>query len=154
MILFSPYFVPGKEGTAFLTRLRKKGVQVRILTNSLSSSDVSIIHAGYAKYRKDLLRAGIELYELNKKIGRKERKAKKGKHGSSKASLHTKSFVFDRDTVFVGTLNLDSRSAYHNTEIGVVFQSAEIADGMGEWFDQEHRNNRIPAGNSRGRRRF
>lgn len=136
LILFSPYFVPGEEGTAFLKQLSEKGVRVRILTNALSSSDVSIIHAGYSKYRKELLRAGIELYELNKKMSRKERKAKKGEHGSSKASLHTKSFVFDRDTLFVGTLNLDSRSAYHNTEIGVVFQSTEIAEGMGEWFDQ------------------
>ncbi|MBW1893921.1 MAG: phospholipase D family protein [Deltaproteobacteria bacterium] len=136
LILFSPYFVPGKEGTAFLTQLSEKGVRVKILTNSLSSSDVSIIHAGYAKYRKDLLRAGIELYELNKKISRKDRKAKKGEYGSSKASLHAKSFVFDRDTIFVGSLNLDSRSAYHNTEIGVVFQSVEIAGGMGEWFDK------------------
>jgi putative cardiolipin synthase len=135
LIIFSPYFVPGAEGTAFLTQLSKKGVRVRILTNSLSSSDVSIVHAGYAKYRKDLLRAGIELYELNKKMGRKERKAKKGKHGLSKASLHAKSFVLDRDTVFVGSLNLDPRSAYHNTEIGVIFQSVEIAEGMGEWFD-------------------
>lgn len=136
LIIFSPYFVPGKDGTLFLTQLCEKGVRVRILTNALSSSDVGIIHAGYAKYRKDLLRSGIELYELNKKISRKERKAKKGELGSSKASLHAKSFVFDRDTVFVGSLNLDSRAVYHNTEIGVVFQSTEIAAGMGEWFDQ------------------
>jgi cardiolipin synthase C len=136
LIIFSPYFVPGEEGAAFLKHLRGKGVQVRILTNSLSSSDVSIIHAGYAKYREELLRAGIELYELNKKMSRKERKTKKGENGSSKASLHAKSFIFDRDTVFVGSLNLDSRSAYHNTEIGVIFKSAEIAEGMGEWFDE------------------
>jgi len=136
LIIFSPYFVPGEEGTAFLKHLSGKGVQVRILTNSLSSSDVSIIHAGYAKYRKELLRAGIELYELNKKMSRKERKVKKGELGSSKASLHAKSFIFDRDTVFVGSLNLDARSAYHNTEIGVIFKSAEIAENMGEWFDQ------------------
>lgn len=135
LIIFSPYFVPGKDGTLFLTQLREKGVRVRILTNALSSSDVGIVHAGYAKYRKDLLRSGIELYELNKKISRKERKAKKGESGSSKASLHTKSFVFDRDTVFVGSLNLDPRAVYHNTEIGVVFQSTEIAAGMGDWFD-------------------
>lgn len=136
LIIFSPYFVPGEEGAAFLTQLSEKGVRVRILTNSLSSSDVGIVHAGYAKYRKKLLRSGVELYELNKEMGREERKAKKGKHGLSKASLHTKSFVFDRDTVFVGSLNLDPRSAYHNTEIGVIFQSAEIAEGMGEWFDE------------------
>ena len=136
LIIFSPYFVPGKRGTAFLSQLSERGVRVRIFTNSLSSNDVAIVHAGYGKYRKDLLRAGVELYEMNKNLSRKQRKEKKGKHGSSKASLHAKSFVFDRKHVFIGSLNLDPRAVQHNTEIGVVFTSAEIAKGMGEWFDE------------------
>ena len=135
LIIFSPYFVPGKEGTAFLTQLSQRGVKVRILTNSLSSTDVGIVHAGYAKYRKPLLRGGVELYEVNKKLTRKERKDKKGDLGSSKASLHAKSFVFDRKLVFIGSLNLDPRAVVHNTEIGVVFNSSEIAMGMSDWFD-------------------
>jgi len=136
LIIFSPYFVPGKKGTAFLAQLSQRGVRVRILTNSLASNDVGIVHAGYAKYRKDLLHAGVELYEMNKKISRKERKDKKGKHGSSKASLHAKSFVFDRKKVFIGSLNLDPRAVVHNTEIGVVLESTEIATEMSDWFDQ------------------
>ncbi len=136
LIIFSPYFVPGKEGVAFLKELRERGVRVRILTNSLASTDVAIVHAGYAKYRKDLLRAGIELYEMNKKLTKKQRKEKKGLHGSSKASLHAKSFVFDRKQVFIGSLNLDPRAFLHNTEIGVIFASPEIANEMGNWFDQ------------------
>jgi putative cardiolipin synthase len=64
------------------------------------------------------------------------RKQKKGPHGSSKASLHAKSFVFDRERVFIGSLNLDPRAVYHNTEIGVVLTSTKIAKKMGEWFDQ------------------
>jgi putative cardiolipin synthase len=136
LIIFSPYFVPGKKGTAFLTQLSQRGVRVRILTNSLSSNDVGVVHAGYAKYRKDLLRGGVELYEMNKKMTRKQRKEKKGKGGSSTASLHTKSFVFDRKKVFIGSLNLDPRAVVHNTEIGVVLESTEIATGMSDWFDQ------------------
>ena len=135
LIIFSPYFVPGKEGTAFLTQLSKRGVRVRILTNSLASNDVGIVHAGYSKYRKDLLRAGIELYELNKNLTKSQRKEKKGQEGSSKASLHAKSFVFDRKRVFIGSLNLDPRAFFHNTEIGMVFSQAEIAAEMGAWFD-------------------
>lgn len=135
LIIFSPYFVPGKEGTAFLAQLSRKGVKVRILTNSLASTDVGIVHSGYAKYRKELLSAGIELYEMNKRLTREQREEKKGPHGSSKASLHAKSFVFDRQTVFIGSLNLDPRATLHNTEIGVVLESAEIGGGMGEWFD-------------------
>ncbi|UCG14745.1 MAG: phospholipase D family protein [Deltaproteobacteria bacterium] len=136
LIIFSPYFVPGKPGTAFLTQLAQRGVRVRILTNSLASNDVGIVHAGYSKYRKDLLRAGVELYEMNMKLTREQRKEKRGKGGSSKASLHAKSFVFDRNKIFIGSLNLDPRAFLHNTEIGVVISSAEIASGMGDWFDQ------------------
>ncbi len=136
LIIFSPYFVPGKRGTAFLSQLSKRGVRVRIFTNSLTSNDVAVVHAGYGKYRKDLLRAGVELYEMNKKLSRKERKAKKGKKGSSTASLHAKSFVFDRKQVFIGSLNLDPRAVVHNTEIGVVFSQTEIAEGMADWFDE------------------
>ena len=135
LIIFSPYFVPGKKGTAFLTQLSRRGVRVRILTNSLASNDVGIVHSGYAKYRKSLLRNGVELYEMNKRLTREQRKEKKGPHGSSKASLHAKSFVFDRQKVFVGSLNLDPRATLHNTEIGVVLDSTEIGGGMGVWFD-------------------
>ncbi len=136
LIIYSPYFVPGNAGTSFLTDLVRRGVRVRILTNSLASTDVSIVHAGYAKYRKRLLRGGVEMYEMNKKLTKQQRKEKKGAGGSSKASLHAKSFVFDREQVFIGSLNLDPRAVIHNTEIGVVLTSPEIAGGMGKWFDE------------------
>ena len=137
LIIFSPYFVPGKSGVAFFKTLREKGVRVKILTNSLSSTDVAVVHAGYSKYRKDLLRMGVELYELNKNMNKKERKEiKEGGVGRSKASLHAKSFVFDRERVFIGSFNLDAQSRIQNTEIGVVFESADIANNIAESFDQ------------------
>jgi putative cardiolipin synthase len=136
LIIFSPYFVPGKKGTAFLVQLAERGVRVRILTNSLASNDVGLVHSGYAKYRKALLRGGVELYEMNKKLTRKQRQAKKGPGGSSKASLHAKSFVFDRRQVFIGSLNLDPRAVVHNTEIGVVIQSSKIGQDMATVFER------------------
>jgi putative cardiolipin synthase len=136
LIIFSPYFVPGKRGTTFLTRLAKQGVKVRILTNSLASTDVGIVHAGYSKYRKDLLRSGVELYELNAKFARKEREGEKEGGRASKASLHAKSFVFDRRKVFIGSLNLDPRAIVHNTEIGLVLASETVASEMSDWFSQ------------------
>ncbi len=135
-LIFSPYFVPGKKGTKFLADLSKSGVNVRILTNSLASTDVGVVHAGYAKYRTTLLRAGVELYEMNKTLDRKQRKGKKGKSGSSKASLHAKSFVFDRKQVFIGSLNLDPRSIVENTEIGIMVTSKEVADILAGAFDK------------------
>jgi putative cardiolipin synthase len=135
LIIFSPYFVPGESGTAFLTQLSRRGVRVRILTNSLASNDVGLVHAGFKKYRKKLLRGGVELYEMNKRLTRKQRKDQKG-DGSSKTTLHAKSFVFDRKKVFIGSLNLDPRSVLHNTEIGVVLKVSEIAEEMAKWFDE------------------
>jgi putative cardiolipin synthase len=134
-IVFSPYFVPGEEGVAFFKALRERGVRVRILTNSLASTDVSVVHAGYARYRKELLRAGVELYEMNKQISKEARKESTMTSGSSKASLHAKSFVLDRQHVFIGSMNLDPRSVVENSEIGVVISAPEIAQGMAEWFD-------------------
>jgi len=136
LIIFSPYFVPGKPGTAFLIGLARRGVRVRILTNSLASNDVGIVHAGYKKYRRPLLRGGVELYELNKTLTSQQRKAKKGSGDSSKASLHAKSFIFDRRQVFIGSLNLDPRAVLHNTEIGVVLKVPAIAGEMTSWFDE------------------
>jgi len=136
LLIFSPYFVPGESGVAFLTDLVKKGTRVAILTNSLASNDVGVVHSGYAKYRKALLEGGVELYELNKKLMANEKKEMK-KHGtgSSKASLHAKAFVFDRKNVFIGSLNLDPRSVVHNTEIGVIIKSEEMAKHMAKNFD-------------------
>ncbi|MBU1420457.1 MAG: phospholipase D family protein [Proteobacteria bacterium] len=135
LLIFSPYFVPGTEGTKYLSDLSKSGIRVRILTNSLASTDVGMVHAGYAKYRLALLRAGVELYEINKKTNKEDSKADKGLTGSSKASLHAKSFIFDRKYVFIGSLNFDPRSVEENTEIGILLTSEEVADTVADAFD-------------------
>lgn len=135
LVIFSPYFVPGVEGTKGLCELSRSGVRVRILTNSLASTDVGIVHSGYAKYRRKLLRAGVELYEVNHEMDRRTRKEKKGETGSAKASLHAKSFVLDRKKVFVGSLNFDPRSITENTEVGIMVTSEALAEGMAEAFD-------------------
>jgi len=141
LIIFSPYFVPGREGVEYFRKLRERGVRIRIITNSLASTDVSVVHAGYAKYRKYLLQAGVELYEVDVALTREQRRArKKAKGGSSNASLHAKSFILDREQVFIGSLNLDPRSVVENTEIGIMVQSSEIAHEMADWFDENINN--------------
>lgn len=136
-IILSAYFVPGREGVDFLKKLRQKGIRVRVLTNSLASTDVIVVHAGYGQYRRDMLRAGIELYEFNKKLSKEDKKEKKAPGGSSKASLHAKSFVLDREKLFIGSFNLDPRSFDQNTEIGIIFHSPELGQLMGEDFDEK-----------------
>ncbi len=123
--LVSPYFVPTKEGTAALNAFAARGVRVRVLTNSLAATDVAPVHAGYAKYREELLRGGVRLYELKPTITTKTDRG--GVGGSSDASLHAKTFAVDRSRIFVGSFNFDPRSARLNTEMGVVVESPTLA---------------------------
>ena len=116
-LLISPYFVPGEEGTDGMAAMVKRGALVGVVTNSLAANDVAAVHGGYMHYRAPLLRSGVHLYEL-KAHGHGDRG---GLFGSSGASLHTKAFLLDDRRGFVGSFNLDPRSAYLNTEMGVLF---------------------------------
>ncbi|HSC80722.1 MAG TPA: phospholipase D family protein [Chitinolyticbacter sp.] len=134
--IVSPYFVPGKGGTAWLVQRVAQGMRVRVLTNSLAATDVGMVHAGYAPYRKPLLKGGVQLYELKPDPAYPRRKGGSGWTGSSRASLHAKSFIFDRRHVFIGSLNLDPRSIELNTEIGILLDSPALADHMADQFDE------------------
>jgi len=133
--LVSPYLVPGEEGTAALAALAGRGVKVRILTNSLAATDVAAVHAGYAKRRPDLLRAGVRLYELKPSALEDEPERKGGYGGSSSASLHAKTFALDRTRVFVGSFNFDPRSARLNTEMGLLIENPALAERLATSFD-------------------
>ncbi|WP_345782247.1 phospholipase D-like domain-containing protein [Thermomonas sp.] len=122
-LVVSPYFVPGEGGTAALAALAGKGVETGVITNSLAATDVPVMHAGYANYRKTLLEQGVHLYELKARGNT----ASVGAFGSSSASLHTKAFTVDDARGFVGSFNLDPRSIALNTEMGVLFEDPAIA---------------------------
>jgi putative cardiolipin synthase len=132
LIIVSPYFVPGKKGMAFLLSLRSRGVRVIVLSNSLAANDVTAVHAGYRRYRKPLLCAGVELWEMkpNVEIRATERQdvaAPQPKSGEPRSTLHAKSLIFDRQTLFVGSFNLDPRSASLNTEMGLIIHIPKLA---------------------------
>jgi len=133
LILVSPYFVPGTRGLALFKGLRERGVKVRVLTNSLATTDAPAVHIGYARYRSALLEMGVELHELRPVLDKP--RAKLGSFGSSHASLHAKAVVIDRQTALVGSMNLDPRSAKLNSEMGVVMHSPEIAAQLAELFE-------------------
>lgn len=137
--LVSPYFVPGKEGAAAFADLARKGAKTRILTNSLEATDVAAVHAGYAKWRKPLLEAGVTLYELRREATDEPSREKRGSGsgiGSSDASLHAKTFGVDGNRVFVGSFNFDQRSIHLNTEMGVVIDSPALATRLAETLDR------------------
>ncbi len=135
--LISPYFVPGDDGTAALVALAGRGVTVRVLTNSLASSDASVVHAGYSKRRQALLRAGVQLYELKANRAEESREEKAAFGSSSSSALHAKTFTVDRGRIFVGSFNFDPRSVRLNTEMGLVIDSPALAQRVTAFFDAE-----------------
>ncbi|PNK61811.1 phospholipase D family protein [Psychrobacter sp. FDAARGOS_221] len=129
--IISSYFVPTKDGVATLIKLAEQGVQVKILTNSFNATDVAAVHAGYAQWRLPLLKAGVEIYELKATAGTEERENKLWRARSqSSTSLHAKAFAVDDHHVFIGSYNVDPRSANINTEMGVVIEDSELADKL------------------------
>ncbi|HMD74639.1 MAG TPA: phospholipase D family protein [Steroidobacteraceae bacterium] len=125
LVIISPYFVPGTDGIALLRSLVRRGVHIRILTNSLAATDSPLVHIGYSHYRVELLHLGVELSEMRPKLGTARPRLHPFRSGY--VSLHAKAVVIDEKTVFIGSLNMDARSARINSELGLVIRSSEIA---------------------------
>ena len=133
LLIESAYFVTRDKGIEVVRQLNERGVRVRILTNSLASNDVVAAHAGHAKRREDLIANGAELYELRPDAGAVRQRVFAG---DSKAALHTKAIVFDREAVFIGSFNLDPRSGSINTEAGLYIESPELAEQVVAYMDE------------------
>jgi phosphatidylserine/phosphatidylglycerophosphate/cardiolipin synthase-like enzyme len=146
VLIISPYFVPGSRMLAVYEQLRRRGVRIRVLTNSLASNDAPAAHAGYARYRQALLDLGIELYEMRSDpetaaellgSSRAEEEKHRGswlgsgpggsKGGRSRASLHSKAVVIDGQLSVIGSMNLDLRSQLKNSEVALVIRSTALA---------------------------
>jgi putative cardiolipin synthase len=134
--LVSAYFVPTAAGVDALVPMARRGVNVRVLTNSLEATDVAPVHAGYAKRRKALLAGGVKLYEMRLLPG-VEHERSMGSFGSSGSSLHAKTFSADRSRIFIGSYNFDPRSARLNTELGFIIESPTLANSLAERFEKE-----------------
>lgn len=138
LVLVSPYFVPTDAGVEIFAKLAEQGVSVNILTNAMEATDVLPVHAGYAKHRKALLKAGVKLYELRRIAAQpKPHKSSAGPFGSSSSSLHAKTFAIDRERIFVGSFNFDPRSMHLNTELGFVVESTVLASVLEDEFSNQ-----------------
>lgn len=137
--LVSPYFVPTAAGLAAFESMVRNGVRIRVLTNALEATDITAVHAGYSRYRKPLLEAGVELYETRLQASPPGGgSAMFGLSGSSNStSLHAKTFAVDGERVFIGSFNFDPRSANYNTEMGFVISSPALARQIDQTFDEE-----------------
>jgi len=136
--ILSPYFIPGKKGSQLLVDTAARGARVDVVTNSLAATDVAAVHGGYSRYRKRLIKGGVSVYELKPHadtsksaggvFGSQASQGSKGSTGSSAGvSLHTKAAIIDDEYVFIGSFNLDPRSAWLNCEMGVMVRSPELA---------------------------
>jgi putative cardiolipin synthase len=123
VLILTPYFVPQREGVDLLSSIARRGARVRIITNSLASTNQPAVHAGYKHYREALLRAGVELYEL---VPRSYFENFPATESDIALTLHAKVFAIDGKRLFVGSFNLDPRSAFINTEMGLVVEHEEL----------------------------
>ena len=133
LLVVSPYFVPGPKMMQQFEAIRKRGVRVRVLTNSLASNDAVAAHAGYARYREGLIAMGVEIYEMRAEqrgtvasLGKGSGSAG-GSSGESRASLHAKAVVIDNRLLVIGSMNLDLRSKLQNSEVAIVVRSSKLA---------------------------
>lgn len=125
------YFVPGKNGTANLINGAKNGIDINILTNSLSSTDATVVYSGWDRYRDDLIKNGIKVYEF-----RNEGYKVYNRHNSG-ASLHSKTIVVDDKISWIGSFNLDGRSAIYNTEVIAAFFNVDFAKILRQAMEQD-----------------
>jgi putative cardiolipin synthase len=136
LVLVTPYLVPTEGGVALLAALVRRGVRVRVLTNSLASAEaVPLAHAGYSRHRPALARAGVELHEMRPTDGEGPQPWWTRARWSG-GSLHTKAFVVDRRWVIVGSMNLDPRSRDSNTEVALLLDSPALGLTLGQLFDE------------------
>ena len=127
LLITNSYVIPDKSDIAMYRELRARGVTVKILTNSLASQDVPAVNSHYKLWRKPLLKAGIELFESRPDAAIGPTLADTPPGHAVYMGLHVKAVVVDRKRVFVGSMNLDPRSAELNSEMGVVIESEPLA---------------------------
>ena len=130
ILIFTPYFIPRKNGIELFRGLTDKGIRIVVLTNSLATNNHTSVHSSYSSYRKRLLQAGVELWEARVDAARKV--LDDGSTQLEQLTLHTKGIIIDRRYTFVGSLNLDPRSIDINTEMGVMIDSKDLAISLAD----------------------
>jgi putative cardiolipin synthase len=136
VLISSPYFIPDAEFRALLRDLVAKGVRVVVVTNSLATNNHVVAHTGYRRWRREVLSAGVELYELRadaEAMALYVTPPVQAEH----LGLHSKAVVVDRERAFVGSPNVDPRSMVLNTEIGIVGDGAAFTSRVAALIERD-----------------
>ena len=149
VLLATPYLVPGPRGLALMRQAVDNNVRIVVMTNAFAATDEPLVHWGYARYRAEMLRLGVELYELSPTVSRLS--LAHGEAGSSLGRLHAKLAVIDRQRLLVGSMNMDARSMRTNTELALLVDSPALADEVARTLqrDRETSTYRLRAGAAR-----
>jgi putative cardiolipin synthase len=142
LLIEAAYFVPGEEELAILRQLRERHVSIALVTSALETTDVPIVYCAYQKYRRDLLAAGVDLYEYRVHSAQDHWYRTWYLLRPSYAALHSKVLVIDRRVTWIGSFNLDPRSHDLNTEVAVVVNSAELSAKLAESINEDRQPSR------------
>ncbi len=137
VLVEAAYFVPTANEIGSFQKLRDRGVDIRLVTSALDTTDVSMVYCAYQKYRRDLVEAGVDLYEYKVHPPQGRREHKWYRLRPSYSALHSKVLVFDGQTSWIGSFNLDPRSHDLNTEVAVVVDSAELSAKLAESINED-----------------
>lgn len=135
--IITPYFLPGDEGMDHIARLRARGIRITVATNSLADTDEPLVNINYNNFRVEMLRMGVTLYEVSSEQIKRSLNLRKV-FRQSRGRLHAKLALIDREWALVGSLNFDPRSAHINTELGVRFESYEVAHRLLDAFQVDN----------------
>ena len=135
VVVISPYFIPGEEGMVRIREGRARGVRISVITNSLADSDEPLVNINYNRYRVDMLKLGVNLYEVSTRQLKRNRQLR-DLLKKARGRLHAKLALVDREWVLLGSMNLDPRSARLNTELGLVIRSAGIAEQLAALYEE------------------
>ena len=136
ILIASAYFIPTPDFMERLTEHTQRGVRIRVLTNSMASNNHTMVNSGYAPWRRKLIEAGIELYEYRRRPADTREIELAGIEGRF-ITLHTKTFVIDREYSYVGSLNMDPRSMHINSEMGLLVYDPELADRVADIIEHD-----------------
>jgi len=135
-LMISAYLIPGADGMRLFDKLGERNIPARVITNSMESNSEPSAHSGYLHYRTDILRDKVELYEVRAHLGSARgsgQTAAMNRNGTF--GIHTKVYVFDRERLFVSSMNFDARSRHINTELGLMIDSPDLARQAAALFD-------------------
>jgi putative cardiolipin synthase len=127
LLIDNAYVIPEPVDISFFHDLTARGVKIRMLTNSLASQDMPAVNSHYKQWRKELIDAGVELYESRADAAIQPLVADTPPTHAEFMGLHVKAIVVDGTRVFIGSMNLDRRSHDLNSEMGVLVESEPLA---------------------------